>query len=346
MRTTLGLQTLGRSGLRVSELALGTMTFGPDWGWGADLDESRAIFRRYAEAGGNFVDTASNYTDGTSERYVGELVAGDRDRFVLATKYTLSLDRDDPNAGGNHRKSLVRALEQSLRRLDTDYVDLLWLHMRDGRRRSTRPCARSTTRCGSARSSTSGSPTLPRGSSRRRTRSPTCEAGRRSSRCRSPTAPPAVTRSASSARWPRRLGWRSCRGASSVRESSPGSLRRIAAGRRTGSPSAPSERRGTTRGGSSECVHAGAGRDRVGSSATLAADGRPAGRGDTRGADDRESGTGEHQLEPSEIEAIDEAGKPTLGFPRDFLESADVRELIYGDTYDRIRRPEASLVRG
>ncbi len=131
MQTTLGLQVLGRSGLRVSELALGTMTFGPDWGWGADLDESRAIFRRYAEAGGNFIDTASNYTDGSSERFVGELVSGDRDRFVLATKYTLSLDRDDPNAGGNHRKSLVRALEQSLRRLDTDYVDLLWLHMRD-----------------------------------------------------------------------------------------------------------------------------------------------------------------------------------------------------------------------
>ena len=134
MQTTtqpLGLEILGRSGLRVSELALGTMTFGSDWGWGADLEQSRAIFDRFVEAGGNFIDTASNYTDGTSERYVGELVAGDRDRFVIATKYTLSLDRDDPNAGGNHRKSLVRALEQSLERLGTDYVDLLWLHMRD-----------------------------------------------------------------------------------------------------------------------------------------------------------------------------------------------------------------------
>ncbi len=134
MQTTaqpLGLEILGRSGLRVSELALGTMTFGSDWGWGADLEQSRAIFDRFVEAGGNFIDTASNYTDGTSERYVGELVAGDRDRFVIATKYTLSLDRDDPNAGGNHRKSLVRALEQSLQRLGTDYVDLLWLHMRD-----------------------------------------------------------------------------------------------------------------------------------------------------------------------------------------------------------------------
>ena len=124
-------QLLGRSGLRVSQLALGTMTFGSDWGWGADDDESHRVFERFAEAGGTFVDTASNYTDGSSERIVGECIAGNRDRFVVATKYTLSLDPDDPNAGGNHRKSLVRALEQSLRRLGTDYVDVLWLHMRD-----------------------------------------------------------------------------------------------------------------------------------------------------------------------------------------------------------------------
>ena len=122
---------LGRSGLRVSELALGTMTFGPDWGWGADADESRRIFERYDEAGGNFVDTANNYTDGTSESLVGGLTESDRERWVIATKYSLSLDPNDPNAGGNHRKSLVRSLEQSLRRLRTDYVDLLWLHMRD-----------------------------------------------------------------------------------------------------------------------------------------------------------------------------------------------------------------------
>ena len=122
---------LGRSGLRVSELALGTMTFGPDWGWGADADESRRIFERYDEAGGNFVDTANNYTDGTSESLVGGLTEPGRERWVIATKYSLSLDPNDPNAGGNHRKSLVRSLEQSLRRLRTDYVDLLWLHMRD-----------------------------------------------------------------------------------------------------------------------------------------------------------------------------------------------------------------------
>jgi aryl-alcohol dehydrogenase-like predicted oxidoreductase len=121
----------GRSGLRVSELCLGTMTFGTDWGWGADEDESRLIFERFAETGGNFVDTSNNYTDGTSEEFVGRFVAESRDRWVIATKYTLTLDPDDPNAGGNHRKSLVRSLESSLRRLNTDYVDLLWLHMRD-----------------------------------------------------------------------------------------------------------------------------------------------------------------------------------------------------------------------
>ncbi len=122
---------LGRSSLRVSEICLGTMTFGPDWGWGADAEASAGIFRAYAEAGGNFVDTANNYTDGTSERLVGELTEPDRDRWVIATKYSLTTDPTDPNAGGNHRKSLVRSLEQSLRRLRTDHVDLLWLHMRD-----------------------------------------------------------------------------------------------------------------------------------------------------------------------------------------------------------------------
>jgi aryl-alcohol dehydrogenase-like predicted oxidoreductase len=123
---------LGRSGLRVSELALGTMTFGEDWGWGAPEEESRRIFDRYAEAGGNFVDTANNYTNGTSERFVGRFVAPDRDHFVVATKYTLTERKDDPNFGGNHRKNLLRSLTESLRRLGTDYVDLLWLHMWDG----------------------------------------------------------------------------------------------------------------------------------------------------------------------------------------------------------------------
>jgi aryl-alcohol dehydrogenase-like predicted oxidoreductase len=128
MRYTL----LGRSGLRVSEVALGTMTFGEAWGWGASAEECARMFEAFVEAGGNFVDTASNYTDGESESIVGALVEPERERFVVATKYTLSGRRDDPNAGGNHRKNVVRTLEASLRRLRTDYVDLLWLHMWDG----------------------------------------------------------------------------------------------------------------------------------------------------------------------------------------------------------------------
>jgi len=125
---------LGRSGLRVSELALGTMTFGEDWGWGASQAESRKIFERFAEAGGNFVDTACNYTEGTSERFVGEFVSRDRDYFVVATKYTLrpnGANQRDPNAGGNHRKNMIRTVEESLQRLNTETIDLLWLHMWD-----------------------------------------------------------------------------------------------------------------------------------------------------------------------------------------------------------------------
>lgn len=122
----------GRSGLRVSELCLGTMTFGETWGWGASKEESRRIFETFAEAGGNFIDTANNYTDGTSEQYLGEFIAEDRCHYVLATKYTLTSRKDDPNAGGNHRKNMIQTLEQSLKRLNTDYVDILWLHMWDG----------------------------------------------------------------------------------------------------------------------------------------------------------------------------------------------------------------------
>jgi aryl-alcohol dehydrogenase-like predicted oxidoreductase len=123
---------LGKSGLRVSELALGTMTFGETWGWGAPRAESRRIFDAFLDAGGNFVDTACNYTDGESESLLGEFIQEERERLVVATKYTLTTRRDDPNAGGNHRKNLVQTVEASLRRLRTDYVDLLWLHMWDG----------------------------------------------------------------------------------------------------------------------------------------------------------------------------------------------------------------------
>ncbi len=122
---------LGKSGLRVSELCLGTMIFGEGWGWGASQSESHQIFDGFVEAGGNFLDTANNYTDGTSERYVGECIASDREHFVVATKYTLSMRRDDPNASGNQRKNMVQALEASLKRLNTDYIDLYWVHARD-----------------------------------------------------------------------------------------------------------------------------------------------------------------------------------------------------------------------
>lgn len=128
---------LGRSGLRVSELSLGTMTFGEDWGWGAGKDEARRIYEAYREAGGNFIDTANVYTGGTSETFVGEFVAGHRDEVVIATKYTNAAagftgGGRDPNAGGNQRKNMVRAVEASLKRLGTDYIDLYWLHIWDG----------------------------------------------------------------------------------------------------------------------------------------------------------------------------------------------------------------------
>jgi aryl-alcohol dehydrogenase-like predicted oxidoreductase len=122
---------LGKSGLRVSELALGTMTFGQEWGWGASKEESKKIFGAYVEAGGNFIDTANRYTEGTAEKFVGEFIAADRDHFVLATKYTLFMRRDDPNFSGNHRKNMVQSLEASLKRLKTDAIDLYWVHAWD-----------------------------------------------------------------------------------------------------------------------------------------------------------------------------------------------------------------------
>jgi aryl-alcohol dehydrogenase-like predicted oxidoreductase len=122
---------LGHTGLCVSEICLGTMTFGEDWGWGAPKEECARILDAYAAAGGNFLDTANRYTDGSSETIVGELIRSDRERWVVATKYGLSMRDADPNAGGGHRKNLMQALEASLRRLQTDYVDVLWLHIWD-----------------------------------------------------------------------------------------------------------------------------------------------------------------------------------------------------------------------
>jgi len=121
----------GKSGLRVSELALGAMTFGEDWGWGSSKEESKKVFDAYVNAGGNFIDTANHYTNGTSEKFLGEFIASDRDHYVLATKYSLNSRPDDPNRGGNHRKSMVQGIEGSLKRLNTDYVDLYWVHAWD-----------------------------------------------------------------------------------------------------------------------------------------------------------------------------------------------------------------------
>jgi aryl-alcohol dehydrogenase-like predicted oxidoreductase len=124
-------QLLGRSGLRVSDLSLGTMTFGEDWGWGTAKDEARKIYDAYREAGGNFIDTANVYTNGASERFVGEFMSGHREEIVLATKYTNAQAGNDANAGGNQRKNMVQAVEASLKRLGTDYIDLYWLHIWD-----------------------------------------------------------------------------------------------------------------------------------------------------------------------------------------------------------------------
>ncbi|RTL97221.1 MAG: aldo/keto reductase [Hyphomicrobiales bacterium] len=125
--------TLGNSGLRVSRLALGTMTFGTEWGWGADRETARAMFDAYVEAGGNFFDTADLYTGGTAETWLGEFVAerGLRDRSVIATKFTFNSEPGNPNAGGNGRKNIMRAVEASLKRLGTDYIDLYLLHVWD-----------------------------------------------------------------------------------------------------------------------------------------------------------------------------------------------------------------------
>jgi aryl-alcohol dehydrogenase-like predicted oxidoreductase len=122
---------LGNSGLRVSEAALGAMTFGEDWGWGAAKDEARKVYDAFREAGGNFIDTANVYTNGTSESFLGEFMQGHRPSVVLATKYTNAAPGTDPNAAGNHRKSMVQAVEASLKRLRTDYIDLYWVHIWD-----------------------------------------------------------------------------------------------------------------------------------------------------------------------------------------------------------------------
>ena len=123
---------LGRSGLRISELCLGTMTFGETWGWGASKVESKKMFDLFANADGNFIDTSVNYTDGTAEEFLGDFLKADRDHFVVATKYTLTKhDNPDPNGGGNSRKNMMKSVERSLKHLKTDHIDIYYLHMWD-----------------------------------------------------------------------------------------------------------------------------------------------------------------------------------------------------------------------
>jgi aryl-alcohol dehydrogenase-like predicted oxidoreductase len=122
---------LGKSGLRVSEICLGTLAFGRRQSWGVPKEEAQKIFDSFVEAGGNFIDTADRYSEGNSEQFVGELIADEREKFVVATKYTLGTREGDVNASGNHRKNMVQSLDASLRRLRTDYVDLYWVHAWD-----------------------------------------------------------------------------------------------------------------------------------------------------------------------------------------------------------------------
>jgi len=122
---------LGKSGLRVSEICLGTMTFGGEWAIGTSKEESKKIYDAFLNAGGNFIDTANRYTEGSSEKFLGEFIPSERNNLVIATKYSLYTNRGSVNDGGNHRKNLVQSIEGSLKRLNTEYVDLLYLHAWD-----------------------------------------------------------------------------------------------------------------------------------------------------------------------------------------------------------------------
>lgn len=121
---------LGRSGIRVSELCLGTMTFGTDWGWGSEKTEAKKIYEEFVKRGGNFFDTANIYTKGTSEKYLSEFIGKDREEMVIATKFSLS-ESENANQAGNHRKNMIQSVEGSLKRLDTDYIDLYYVHAWD-----------------------------------------------------------------------------------------------------------------------------------------------------------------------------------------------------------------------
>ena len=174
---------LGNSGLRVSEAALGAMTFGEEWGWGSPRDEAHKVYDAFREAGGNFIDTANFYTNGTSESFIGEFMKGHRQSVVLATKYSNAAPGTDPNAAGNQRKNMMQAVEASLNRLQTDYIDLYWVHIWD----QITPVEEVMRGLDDLECFMSAFPMLPPGGSRRRTRWRTCEDGHPSSVCRSNT---------------------------------------------------------------------------------------------------------------------------------------------------------------
>ena len=180
---------LGKSGLRVSEASLGTMTFGDEWGWGSPKAEAQKVYETYREAGGNFIDTANFYTNGTSEKFLGEFMQGHRESVVLATKYSLAVPGNDPNAAGNHRKSMMQAVEASLKRLQTDYISTCTGCMSGmGSQQWKKSCADWMISFAKARFSTSESRTLPLGGLLRQILWRSFEAGQSSSGCRSNTA--------------------------------------------------------------------------------------------------------------------------------------------------------------
>jgi aryl-alcohol dehydrogenase-like predicted oxidoreductase len=198
---------LGRSGLRVSEAALGTMTFGEEWGWGAGKDEARKVYEAYREAGGNFIDTTNVYTNGSSERFVGEFLKDHRQSIVLSTKYSNAMPGNDANAAGNHRKSMMQAVDASLSRLQTDTIDLYWVHIWDQMTPVEEVMRGLDDLVARARFSMPASRTRLHGGSHRRIHSRSCEAGHASSDFRLNTVSFNARWNASSSPWQRLSTW-------------------------------------------------------------------------------------------------------------------------------------------
>src|SRR5712675_2879691 len=158
---------LGKSGLRVSEASLGTMTFGDEWGWGSPKPEAQKVYETYREAGGNFIDTANFYTNGTSETFLGEFMQGHRESVVLGTKYSNAAPGNDPNAAGNHRKNMMQAVEASLNDCKPTTSTCTGCTSGTGSRLWKKSCAVWTISFARERFSTPASRTLPPGGSPR-----------------------------------------------------------------------------------------------------------------------------------------------------------------------------------